>query len=64
MTVIGVGGGGSNAVDTMISNEVPDVKFIAVNTDTQALHKSLAPHKVHLTVSQNSFRGAGTGADV
>ena len=41
--VIGVGGGGSNAVNRMISLGLQGVEFIAVNTDSQALLKSLAP---------------------
>ena len=44
--VIGVGGGGSNAVNTMISSQVEGVDFIAINTDTQSLEKSLASNNI------------------
>ena len=43
--VIGVGGGGSNAVNRMIRAEMMGVEFIALNTDAQALLQSDAPHK-------------------
>ena len=46
--VIGVGGGGSNAVNRMIRAEMMGVEFIAVNTDAQALLQSDAPHKIHI----------------
>ena len=41
--VVGVGGGGSNAVNRMISSGLQGVEFIAINTDKQALRKSTAP---------------------
>jgi cell division protein FtsZ len=44
--VIGVGGGGGNAVNTMIAGGLPGVEFIAANTDSQALTANLAPVKV------------------
>ena len=46
--VIGVGGGGGNALDTMIKSGLEGVEFIAANTDTQALEKSLATTKIQL----------------
>ena len=59
--VMGLGGGGSNAVDRMIEFGIDGVEFIAANTDTQALAKSLAPVKVLL--GQRSRRGLGAGGD-
>src|SRR5258708_35452761 len=46
--VLGVGGGGSNAVNRMIAAGIRGIEFIACNTDLQALRKSQAPHKVQL----------------
>ena len=46
--VIGVGGGGSNAVNRMIRAEMMGVEFIALNTDAQALLQSDAPHKLRI----------------
>src|SRR6202007_335708 len=46
--VIGVGGGGSNAVNRMIRAEMMGVEFIACNTDAQALLQSDAPHKIRI----------------
>lgn len=59
--VIGVGGCGSNAVDRMISLSIPNVDFIACNTDLQALNQNQAPLKVQ--IGQNSTRGLGAGGD-
>lgn len=57
--VVGVGGSGKNAVNHMINSKVRGVDFIAVNTDAQDLHHSLAKHKVH--IGKNLTRGLGTG---
>jgi cell division protein FtsZ len=57
--VIGVGGAGKNAVNHMISSKVKGVEFIAVNTDAQDLHHSLAQKKIH--IGKNLTRGLGTG---
>ena len=46
--VIGVGGGGSNAVDRMVADGVQNVEFITVNTDAQALLNSQAPQRIRL----------------
>ena len=46
--VVGVGGGGCNAVNTMIGSGLARVDFIAANTDLQALDRSLAPYKIQL----------------
>jgi cell division protein FtsZ len=59
--VIGVGGGGSNAVNRMIRAEMMGVEFIAVNTDAQALLQSDAPHKIR--VGDKITRGLGAGGD-
>ena len=59
--VIGVGGGGSNAVNRMIRAEMMGVEFIAVNTDAQALLQSDAPHKIR--IGDKLTRGLGAGAD-
>ncbi|MCA9689968.1 MAG: cell division protein FtsZ, partial [Myxococcales bacterium] len=59
--VIGVGGAGGNAVNTMISNKVEGVEFIAANTDVQALEKSLAPLTIQL--GRGVTRGLGAGAN-
>ncbi|MGH7691563.1 MAG: cell division protein FtsZ [Candidatus Dormibacteria bacterium] len=59
--VIGVGGGGSNAVNRMIRAKLRGVDFIAVNTDQQALDTSDAPTKIH--VGRKVTRGLGCGGD-
>jgi cell division protein FtsZ len=59
--VIGIGGGGSNAVNRMIRAEMMGVEFIAVNTDAQALLQSDAPHKIR--IGDKMTRGLGAGAD-
>ena len=58
--VIGVGGGGSNAVNRMISLGLEGVDFIAVNTDAQALLKSMASKKIQ--IGEKLTRGLGAGA--
>ncbi|HRH25843.1 MAG TPA: cell division protein FtsZ [Parcubacteria group bacterium] len=57
--VIGVGGSGKNAVNHMINSKVRGVDFVAVNTDAQDLHNSLAKKKVH--IGKNLTRGLGAG---
>lgn len=59
--VIGVGGGGNNAVNRMIEHGVQGVDFIAVNTDAQALNMSKAP--VKLQIGGKLTRGLGAGAN-
>lgn len=59
--VIGVGGGGSNAVNRMIEAGLKGVDFIAVNTDAQALARSLAAHKIQ--IGEKLTRGLGAGAN-
>ncbi len=57
--VVGVGGSGKNALNHMIESKVEGVEFICMNTDTQDLHSSLAPTKIH--IGRNLTRGQGTG---
>src|SRR5207237_9368102 len=58
--VVGIGGGGSNAVSRMIRAELLGVEFIAVNTDAQALLLSDAPHK--LRICDKFTKGLGSRA--
>jgi cell division protein FtsZ len=60
MRVIGVGGGGSNAVDRMIQEDLPGVDFVAVNTDSQALSNCRAAIKIQ--IGKKLTRGLGAGA--
>ena len=62
--VIGVGGGGNNAVNRMIAAHVEGVEFIAANTDVQALQSSNAAVKLQLGVKLTSGLGAGANPDV
>ncbi len=62
--VIGVGGGGGNAVNRMIQARMEGVEFIAANTDVQALKLSHAPVKLQLGVRLTSGLGAGANPDV
>ena len=59
--VIGVGGGGGNAVNTMIKASLSGVDFISINTDIQALRASQAPHKIQ--IGEKVTKGLGAGAD-
>ena len=59
--VVGVGGGGSNAVNRMIEEGIRGVEFVAINTDAQALAISDADIKVH--IGQDITRGLGAGAN-
>ncbi len=59
--VIGVGGGGGNAVQNMITSGLRGVTFVCANTDVQALNKSAATHKVQL--GESLTRGLGAGAN-
>lgn len=59
--VIGVGGGGGNAVEHMVSHSIEGVEFIAVNTDAQVLRSSSAD--VTLQIGSNVTKGLGAGAD-
>lgn len=59
--VVGVGGGGGNAINGMIDKGLAGVDFVAVNTDLQALERNRASHKVQ--IGKNLTRGLGAGAD-
>ena len=59
--VIGVGGGGNNAVNRMVNANIKSAEFIAVNTDKQALLMSKAQHRVQ--IGEKLTRGLGAGAD-
>lgn len=61
LKVIGVGGGGCNAVNSMVAAGFTGVDFIAANTDLQALEASLAPSKIQLGKART--KGLGAGAD-
>ena len=59
--VIGVGGGGGNAINTMVENRLTGVQFIAANTDMQALEKSRAD--IRLQLGPGITKGMGAGAE-
>ncbi len=59
--VVGVGGGGQNAVNRMYRERVPEVEYISVNTDSQALDSSDVP--IRLRVGDKTARGLGVGGD-
>ena len=62
--VVGVGGGGNNAVDRMIRSGVKGVEFVAVNTDKQQLLNSQATHKVQIGEKLTHGRGAGAKPEI
>ncbi|MBT4516464.1 MAG: cell division protein FtsZ [Candidatus Komeilibacteria bacterium] len=59
--VVGVGGSGGSAINRMVASKIRGVDFIAVNTDAQALHSSIAPNKVH--IGKTTTKGLGAGMD-
>jgi cell division protein FtsZ len=59
--VVGVGGSGNNAVNYMVTSKVKGVEFIAINSDSQDLHHSLAKKKIH--IGKNLTRGLGAGGN-
>lgn len=61
LKVVGIGGGGCNAIESMISRGLTGVEYIAVNTDSQVLSSSSATHKIQCGTSIT--RGLGAGAD-
>ena len=61
LKVVGVGGGGCNAIDSMIERGLDGVEYIAVNTDAQVLESNKATHKIQ--VGTSITRGLGAGAD-
>ena len=62
--VIGVGGGGSNAINHMFKQGIKGVDFIVCNTDSQALDNSAVPNKIQLGVNLTEGLGAGANPDV
>ena len=61
LKVVGIGGGGGNAVNRMIQNDVKGVDFVAINTDAQVLRLSKA--ETRLQIGKLLTRGLGAGAD-
>lgn len=61
LKVVGVGGGGCNAIDSMINRGLRGVEFVAVNTDAQVLEESVAQQKIQ--IGTGVTRGLGAGAD-
>ena len=61
LKVVGIGGGGCNAVESMIKKGLNGVEYVAINTDAQVLNSSTATHKIQ--VGSNITRGLGAGAD-
>ncbi len=59
--IIGVGGAGNNAINTMIGNKLKDVEFIAINTDLQVLNNSLAETKIQ--IGKKLLKGFGAGGN-
>jgi len=59
--VVGVGGGGTNAINRMVDAKITGVDFLAINTDAQSLSDSLAETTIH--IGRSSTRGLGAGAD-
>lgn len=62
--VVGVGGGGNNAINRMIETNIRGVEFIAVNTDKQALMQSAAAHKIAIGEKITKGHGAGANPDI
>lgn len=62
--IVGVGGGGSNAVNSMIASSLQGVEFIAVNTDAQALESSLAHQRLQIGNSLTKGLGAGANPEI
>lgn len=62
--VVGVGGGGGNAVNYMFKQNIPNVNFVVCNTDQQALDKSPVPHKLILGPEVTKGRGAGNKPEI
>ncbi|MDO8240430.1 MAG: cell division protein FtsZ [Candidatus Moranbacteria bacterium] len=62
--VVGVGGSGGNAIERMIDAKVKGVEFVAINTDSQALHHNKASEKVHIGKNLTKGLGAGMNPDI
>lgn len=62
--VVGVGGGGGNALNCMVSAEIKDVEYIALNTDAVALRSSKAAEKIQIGAKLTKGRGAGSKPEI
>lgn len=62
--VVGVGGSGGNAIERMIDAKIKGVEFVAINTDSQALHHNKAIEKVHIGKNLTKGLGAGMNPDI
>ena len=61
LRVVGIGGGGCNAIESMMNKGLSGVEYVAINTDSQVLEKSRANHKIQ--IGTNLTKGLGAGAD-
>lgn len=61
LKVVGIGGGGCNAIQSMITKGLIGVEYVAINTDAQVLQSNLAKHKIQ--IGKNITKGLGAGAD-
>ena len=64
ITVVGVGGAGTNAVNNMITSHLEGVEFVAANTDSQSLHQSLTERRIQLGASITQGLGAGARPEI
>jgi cell division protein FtsZ len=62
--VVGIGGGGGNAINRMVKARLAGVDFISINTDAQALHYNEAASKIHIGKETTRGLGAGGNPDV
>ena len=62
--VVGVGGGGSSAVNRMVSSDMRGIEFVAINTDAQALHNSSVKNKINIGKTLTKGLGAGMNPDI
>jgi cell division protein FtsZ len=62
--VVGIGGGGGNALNRMVQSKLRGIDFVAINTDAQALHYSQANKKVHIGKEATNGLGAGANPDI
>lgn len=59
--IIGIGGGGGNAINNMIRNGLTGVEFAVINTDSQDLERSLTPNRIQLSTDDSGVNGRGLG---
>jgi cell division protein FtsZ len=64
LKVVGIGGGGCNAINNMVDGNLQGVEFIAVNTDTQSLAMNKAPVKIQIGTKLTRGLGAGANPEV